>query len=186
MKKGRGRPKKQSSLPEEKGNPAFNLNDAEPTGLTEEDLQMPENDQNLDLREVDKKVLNQAPAAITAEDLAFEEELQRMNTEPLAFTDEDMSITLTKEKGETGFLGDFVEGYKPAKTLNELTQQAFTAKNHGLSAIEATDDVIRYYTKGSFEQIKKIGYFIFQDIKVFGVGEFKKFVKTDHRSMYGA
>lgn len=188
MKKGRGRPKKNPpeipNMAMEKGNSAFNLNDAEETGLTEADLVPPVEMNEVDFTEIDKKVLTPAASAITPEDLAFEAELQSMDSAPLEFTEADMSMPITKEPVQTEFLGDYVDNYKPADSQMELDRQVYTAQSMGLTAIEATDDVIRFYTKASFDVDRKLGYFIYKNIRVFFVGEFRKFVSRDKRNMF--
>ena len=167
---------------DEKGDSRFNLNDAE--ALTEADMIEKENP--LDFVKIDNLILKQpklevAQSAITAEDLAFEASLQRMHVESVIDTKD--VVKLTKEVPDTDFLGDMVENYKPASTLNELDQQAFAAAKHGATAIEATEHVIRYYVKDDFEGVSNVGYFMFNNIRVFIPGKFSSFVQTDKQNI---
>lgn len=106
-----------------------------------------------------------AAAAITDEDLAFERELQRMaeQTPPELVEGSNLNV-LTKERPEHGMLSGHVDNYQPAKTLSELRDQAFHAKQLGCNSIEATPDIIRYFTKPHYPD--DVGYFMFSDIKV--------------------
>lgn len=183
MKKTRGRPKKASPVNpfDEKGNPAFNLNEAEAlTGIFDETVKP---DFSLKDKELAAKPkVEVAQSAITPEMLAFERELQAMHLEQPLPGDEK-PVVLQKEYSKSDFLGDDVEGYKPATTLNELDQQVFLAKSKGFNAIEASEEIIKYYTRGSFESVEKEGYFIFKDVKVFIPGRIDGYVNTDKQNV---
>lgn len=184
---------------EEKGNPDFNLNDAQPTGLGLEDLSplvQTEGKFALDfnIEEMEKKRFGmeqrraevqqeKALAAITPEDLAFEAELQRMHAETeIPAHVEGVPIKLTKEEQEKELLSDVLEGTEPAKSLADLDQQVFLAKSHGCNSIEADEKVIRYFTRNSYPEA--VGYFMYKDIKVFIPGKFRGHARTDKLSMH--
>lgn len=130
------------------GNPDFNLNQAEP---------------------VAPAAPVRAMAALTEEDLAFDRELDRIaNEEPPIFAEDRNMNVLTKEKESREMLGEFVEDYHPAATVNELMDQVHVAKEVGANCIEATPAIVRHYCRKHFPD--DVGYFMFHDIKVFIAG----------------
>lgn len=171
---------------DETGNADFNLADALP--LTEDEIAPPYKEESapVNFQALDKVILAKrdgtvhtppdlAPAmsAVTAEDLAFERELQRMHLES-PITKAETEKPIIKEVVHHDFLGDAMENYRPAATLNELEQQAWAAKSIQADSIEATEQVIRYFTKDAYPD--KVGYFIYKNIKVFIPG----FIKSIH------
>ncbi len=156
-----GRPKgsrNKSSPVEAKGNPDFRIT--------------PE------IEAAAKARMDIAPAAITDEDLALDRELEMMarNTEP-DISDRDPAPPPKKTIDPYTLLSDFVDDYKPAKTIHELDDQVFKAKHYEADSIEATPELIRYFTKKDYPD--KIGYFIYHDIKVYIAGFFEQSVKRE-------
>lgn len=133
----------------EGANPDFNLKDAKPVEPSW---------QNTDSM--------QAPGAITAEDMAFEQELERLaKEEPVEGIDQDLAKTLTKEKRSLEHLREHLEGnYAPAKTLNELDQQVMIAKRLGCTAIDAEKHVIQYHFGHDYPEA--LGFAMYKDIAV--------------------
>lgn len=168
LKRSPGRPKKTSPInpTEEKGNPLFNLNDAIP--LTEAEALTKE------------APLVNATNIVTAEDLAFERQLQAMHQEePLV--ESAKPLKLEQEVVDSNFLGDHVDDYMPASSLNELEQQVWAAQKIGADSIEATEDVIKYYNRTKYPS--DVGYFIYKNIRVFIPGRIEGHVETDKQNI---
>lgn len=168
---------------DEKGNPMFNLNTAEP--LTAEDLaereSPPPDFTKIDEMFFGKKATTTTPLTnatniVTSEDLAFERELQAMHKE-VVLPGDIPAVRLEKEINDSNFLGDHMPDYKPAATLNELEQQVWAAEKMGANSIEATEDVIKYYNRRHYPD--DTGYFIYKNIKVFIPGRIDGFIETD-------
>lgn len=104
----------------EKGNPDWNLKGVTPTDVLT------------------------APSAVTAEDLAFESELQRMSGEEIIpDIDQEYIAPLTKEKRDGNHLRDHMENYRPAQSINELDTQVAVAKPLG-AEIDVTPQVMKH------------------------------------------
>jgi hypothetical protein len=161
-----GRPKgsknkaKETTPTTEPGNPMFNLKDARP--VTTDWQSAPPI----------------AAAAITDEDLALERELEKLNlnTEP-QISDPDTMPALKKLSEPYTMLSEAVESYKPAKTLQELDDQVMQAKHYECDSIEATVNVVNYFTKG--RDPNNTGYFMYKDIRVYIAGFFEHSKKRD-------
>jgi hypothetical protein len=170
---------------DEKGDPRFNLNDAEP--ITEVFAAPTFEEPKPDFTKIDEKFFGKksedkleiAQSAITPEDLEFERQLQAMHVESVL--PRDTAPPLEKEVNDSNFLGDHMDGYTPAKTLNELEQQVFAAKTVGADSIEATEEIIKYYTRTVYPD--DVGYFIFKDIKVFIPGRISGHIETDKQNI---
>lgn len=121
-----------------------------------------------------------ALGAITAEDLAFERELQAMTetSEPDIEAGPAL-LTLKKEKGDLKLLSDFVDDYTPAKDHGELLEQVHMAKEYGADSIEAEPKVIRQLTLKSGYPTET-GYLWYHDVKVWIPG---MYAKTDQQSI---
>lgn len=119
-----------------------------------------------------------APAAITDEDLALDRELEMMsrNSEPV-LSDQDTTPPVKKTVEPYTLLSEFVDNYKPAKTIHELDDQVFRAKHYEADSIEATPELVRYFTKKDYPD--KVGYFVYHDIKVYIAGFFEQSVKRE-------
>ena len=142
------------------GNPDFNLKDAKP--VEEPWFDTP------------------AAAAVTDEDMAFDRELERLarNTEP-EVSDIDDQPVVRKTIDPYTMLSDFIENYQPAKTPQELEDQIMLAKHHECDSVEATPQLIKYYTK----KVPEVGYFLFRDIKVYIPGFFEQSSKRDKETV---
>lgn len=103
-------------------------------------------------------------SAVTAEDLAFERELQKLEAEAPAIEPAPANTTLKKERVLHTLLSEFMD-VEPAKTVTELTTLVHLAKEHGADSIEAAPELIKQYTLRSGYP-SDIGYFWFQDVKV--------------------
>ena len=91
-------------------------------------------------------------------------------------------VLVTKEVPDSDFLGDLVEGYVPAKNINELEAQVFQAKTVGADAIEASEEIIRYFTRKDYPETQ--GFFMYKDIRVFIPGRASSFKNRDKGSMF--
>lgn len=159
-----GRPKGSKNKPKEitpvtePGNSMFNLKDAKP--VTTDWQHAP------------------AMSAVTDEDLALERELEKLaqNTEP-EISDPDTAPQMVKGPEPYTMLSEFVDDYKPAKTLHELDDQVFQAKQCGADSIEATKEIVWYFTKK--KDPNNTGYFMFKDIRVYIAGIFQQSKKRD-------
>lgn len=145
----------------------------------------------VNLDEIEKKRFapppkpQRAPAAITDEDMAFEAAIQRMHVEQaIPAQEEGVPLKLTKEHVETNFLGDMTDNYVPAATINDLEAQVFRAKSVGADAIEASEELVRYFTRGAYPE--KVGYFMYKDIKVFIPGRAREYENPDFKNMFEA
>ena len=144
---------------EEKGNPAFNLNEVTPSQTIGHDI---------------------APGAIMPEDLEFERSLQAMH-EPMERISDPEPIgmtTLTKDKAHRGeMLSDVIEDYHPATTDEELRTQVELAKVEGCDSIEATLAICKRYCKDP--KLEAVGYFSYYNVKVYIAGKFQDVKKRD-------
>ncbi len=103
-----------------------------------------------------------APGAVTAEDLAFEADLQRMaGEEVLPDIEQEYLAPLTKEKREGNHLRDHVDNYSPAKTINELDTQVTIAKPLG-----ADIDVSPQVMKHLFGPTYKLTSAMYKDVRL--------------------
>lgn len=142
------RPKGSKNKPKEpvvempSGNPTFNLNDTDV-----------------------------AMSAVTAEDLAFERELERMALEQPPI-EAGPAITFKKEIEHRELLSEHVEDYSPASTVNELENQVHMAKELGCDSIEGTPALIKTYCRSHYPD--DVGYFIFKNVKVYIAGFFEQ------------
>lgn len=139
------------------GNPMFNLKEAEAAAP-------------------------RAMAAVTAEDLAFERELMALEATTVPEVNEGSNYNiLKKEKSSPEMLSEVVDDYKPAKSLHELRDQVFYAKQMGCDSIEASPEIIKYFTKPHFPD--DVGYFLYDSIKVWIPGFFQTHQHNDSASI---
>lgn len=153
-----------------KGNPEFNLNNAEPV---EVDWTHP-----IDTSKV------QAQATVTDEDRALDRELERLANEnpPPAIDPEPPNIEAKPEKKIDYHLEDEIDDYKPASTINEIMSQVVEATSLGCDSITATLRLAKYYVKdGSLE---RVGYFMFKNMKVYVEGFREMAMKKDKRTLF--
>jgi len=152
--------KKAATPLEEKGNPAFNLADAEPVQI---DWQEP------------------AVNVITPEDIALDRELERLAMEQPLPDVEPAPPEMKKAVDSPELLSSFVDDYRPATTIRELEDQVHLAKVNGADSVECSMALGRYYVKdGSLETV---GYFMFRDIKVYIEGYYERAQARDTRRM---
>lgn len=125
----------------EKGNPAFNIAESEPS---------------------------QALSAMTREDLDFEQTLQRLHEDepPIPFIDEEPVVQLKADRMRHELLSDQME-VAPATTIRELDDQVHFAKELSCDSIEATSALVKSFCRKDFAAVEKIGFFLYHDIKVF-------------------
>jgi hypothetical protein len=130
---------------------------------------------------------NEAPqiaaSVVTDEDLALERELERMaeNTPPEiseGFSENRISVA----RDDNEMLAHHVSGVKPAATIAQLRDQVFHAKQTGCNSIEATPELIRYYTKPNYPT-DDAPYFSFDGIKVWRPDMFEKHKQMDGMSV---
>lgn len=150
------RNKRTPAFAEAKGNPAFNINDAEPTDVL------------------------RAEGAMTEEDAALDRELERMamDTPPVAI--EQGPPDATREKIMYTLLSEELDDIKPANTLRDLDEQVFLAKNNDCDSIEATDIIIKHFCRKDFPP--KSGFIMYKDIRVFQAGRVAEAIGLDKRT----
>lgn len=113
----------------------------------------------------EEKAPERAMAAVTAEDLAFERELQAMEQDTPEIDPVPANTTVRVKKEMHNLLSDVMAGIHPAATVNELLALVHMAKEVGADSIEATPELIKQYTlRSGFPS--DVGYFWFQDVKV--------------------
>lgn len=145
-----------SDIKEGRGNPDFNINDAQ---------------------SVDPSWKDVAPAAITAEDLALDRELEKLARDQEHVDISDKEPVPMKKAIEPYTLLSSVMEVEPAKNITELDEQVFDAKQSDCDSIEATPGLVRYFCKREYPD--KVGYFVYHDIKVYIAGFFDQSVKKD-------
>jgi len=124
-----------------------------------------------------------AMSIVTDEDLAFERELQRMESALPPVMSEGVSENkLTKEQLDSDMLADAVENYQPARTINELRDQAFHAKQLGYDSVEASPELIKYFTRGEAYP-PAAGYFMFDGIRAWAPGMYEQMRMRDGMSV---
>lgn len=165
-----GRPKgsknKKEEIPaplKEKGNPLFKLQDAqsvEPNWASDV-----------------------ASSVATAEDMAFDRELEHMarNNEPQVSDQEP--VQLKKTVDAYTLLSEFEDDYKPARTIHELDDQVFRAKQFEADSIEASEQIVKHFTKSCWKETQKVGYFTYHDIKVYITGFFEQSKMRDTQTI---
>lgn len=140
------------------GNPDFNLTGVEPSETIGRDV---------------------APGAVMPEDLELERSLQSMVSDVPPIDDpEPIGSVVKKEIEKREMLGDHVDDYKPASTLEELREQVFLAKSEGCDSLEITPDLAKKICRDP--SLEKVGYFIYHDIKAYLVGHFEKAKARDN------
>lgn len=124
-----------------------------------------------------------ASAAVTAEDLAFERELQAMANElPPVIDDPDPVGSIVKHEPDRPELLRFaVEDYKPAATDLDLREQIHTAKMNDCDSIEATLPLAKRFCKDP--SLETVGYFVMHDIKVYVEGAYEKAKARDQQTV---
>lgn len=122
----------------------------------------------------------------SAEDAALDRELERMASQEPILDSEPVQV-LKKETVKRELLADYMEGYRPANTVNELLEQVHLAKEADCDSIEATPTLIKHYCRKKYPD--DVGYFIFHDVKVWIAGFFETHSKKDsisvERRMFG-
>jgi hypothetical protein len=116
-------------------------------------------------------------AAVTDEDLAFERSLQDIEINEPAI-ERGPNTDLRAEKCTHTLLKDIEPDTKPAADMNELLGQIFKAKELGADSVEADPKLIKAYTHKSGYPTD-VGYFWFQDCKVWIPGFFDKLKHKD-------
>lgn len=79
----------------------------------------------------------------TPEDLALDRELDRIAKESPSVDDAGPAPLRVLKEGELLTLADVVEGYTPAKTIEQLDMHVHEAKAHGAESTEADDSVFK-------------------------------------------
>jgi hypothetical protein len=124
-----------------------------------------------------------AASAITAEDLAFEAELQSLNQSEMPAAVEQVAVpTIKPERTGSRLLSSEMPEIQPAKTLAELDNQVFLATSSDCDAIEADEKIIRYFTRNTYPEQQ--GYFMYKGVRVFIPGRFATTENTDKGNMY--
>lgn len=141
---------------EEKGNPAFNLTDIEPSNTIN------------------------AQSTITDEDFEIERRLEqaRLDTPPIQDIDREPP-PVTREKIIYTLLSEQID-VKPANTLRDLEEQVLLAKEHECDSIVATDVIVKHFCRKEFPP--KCGFFFFRDIRVFQDGRVEEAIGLDKRT----
>lgn len=124
--------------------------------------------------------LGVAPGAITAEDMEFDRELERLgqSTElPPEIEPDPIGSVVKEERPQLELLRDALEVYAPASNDQELREQIHTAKVHGCDSIEATLQLAKRFCKDA--SLESVGYFVMHDIKVYIDGHFERATTRD-------
>lgn len=123
-------------------------------------------------------------SAVMPEDLELDRELARMHeqTEILPdISDRAPVREVVRAQDPSEFLKDVLTDTLPASNDQELRDQVHLAKQHGCDAIEAELKVCERFCRDPL--LKSVGYFMFQDIKVFITGEVERVNKRDNISI---
>jgi hypothetical protein len=124
-----------------------------------------------------------AASAIMPEDLEFDRELERMGAQdalPPEISDREPVRDLTKEVERKELLSS-VLSVMPANTDLELREQVHQAKQHGCDSVEATVELCERFCRDP--QLRHVGYFLFQDIKVYIAGEHQRATARDKQTV---
>ncbi len=123
-----------------------------------------------------------AIAAFTDEDAQLEAAIQNMHLSQDMTAETEPVALVTKEVPDSDFLGDLVDDYVPAKNINELESQVFQAKSVGADSIEASEEIIKYFTRKDYPE--KQGFFMYKDVRVFIPGRASGFKNSDKGTLY--
>lgn len=138
------------------GNPAFNLSQVEPSDTIGSIV---------------------APGAILPEDMELERTLQSMAA-PLPDIDSDPTLgAVRKTIDHKEMLGDVVDDYKPASTMEELREQAHMAIVEGCDSIEITRELAKRVCRDP--QLETVGYFHYHNVKAYIAGQKDEAKKRD-------
>ena len=139
------------------GNPAFNINDAEPINTLGTVV---------------------APGAVLPEDLELDRTLQSMTAQLPPIDDNDPTAgVVRKEVEKREMLGDAVDNYTPASTHAELQEQAALAVAEGCDSIEAMVELAKRICRDP--NLEKVGFFTYHGVKVYLVGKFEEAKKRN-------
>lgn len=123
-----------------------------------------------------------AIGAPTAEDHEIDQMLERAARQnPVSDHGPDMSVV--HEKKTRDVLRNYVENYKPASTPQELDDQVFQAGQHEIDSVEATEKLVTHFCRSSIADVKKAGYFIFKNVRVYIDGFFEQNKNADSLTM---
>jgi hypothetical protein len=143
------------------GNPAFNIKDVAPSETIGKNI---------------------APGAILPEDLELERSLQSMVSQLPEVSDIDPTIGAVKKViDQREMLGDVVDDYSPASTMEELREQAHLAIVEGCDSIEVTRELAKKVCRDP--QLEAVGYFHYHNIKAYLVGSVQESKKRDSLSI---
>jgi hypothetical protein len=116
-----------------------------------------------------------------AEDMELDRKLEQMAKR--APVEESNIQVVVPEKKTRDVLRNYTENYKPASSIMELDDQCFQAQSHDIDSTEATEAVVKHFCKSSFSEVKKVGYFIYKNIRVYIDGHFEQNKDADKLTM---
>lgn len=125
-----------------------------------------------------------ASAAVMPEDLELDRELARMHAAqdiPPEISDRAPVREVVRTEEPRELLSKVLTDTLPAGSDQELRDQVHLAKQHGCDSIEAESKVCERFCRDPL--LKSVGYFVFQDIKVFIAGEVDRVSKRDNISI---
>ena len=161
MARPKGSKNKVKSPLEETGNSDFNLTNVVPSNTIGKDI---------------------APGAVLPEDLELDRMLASLDSAAPPIDDpEPIGSVVKKEVEKREMLGDHVENYKPASTLEELREQVYLAKSEGCDSLEIEADLAKRICRDP--TLETVGYFLYHDIKAYLVGCFNKAKARDNMTI---
>jgi hypothetical protein len=155
----------------EKGNPKFNLRDAEPVSPTW--IETPPNTPSV------------ASSAILPEDLELERKLQAMTMQDdpglAQISDRDPMIIVRSDEPKPLLLSAHMPEYGLVTSFDDLKQQVYMAKLEGCDSIVAEPGFAKKVCRDP--SLEKVGYFIYHDIKVYLDGQTERAMKRDNETI---
>lgn len=135
--------------------------------------------------EIKEKINNfSVEAAFTAEDAAFEAELNALGKDMPNISDSGPVQEVTRPKEALEHLKFHNEDYAPASTMAELQEQVHEAKSFGCDSIDGTEALVKSIFREGFEKMKAtVGYGIYHDIRVYIAGSFEQNKGADKMTM---
>lgn len=123
-------------------------------------------------------------AAVTAEDMELDRQLQEMAKENPAPSDNIAVAEVRKTRENLDHLRYYADDYAPAATMADLTEQVHVATSEGYDSIDATATLVRQIFRKDFDYIEKnVGYGIYHNIRVYIDGHFDKHKGADNQTM---
>lgn len=120
-------------------------------------------------------------SSYTAEDMELDHKLEQIAKQ--APIDDVPTTIIVPEKKIRDVLRNHVDDYKPADSIMVLEDQVFQAMQLEIDSIEGTEKIVRHFCKTSFNEVQKVGYFIYKNIRVYIDGYFEQNKDADKVTM---